>query len=247
MYACMRQGSGTCVCQGTSVCARVCVRDREPLCVCVCVREPLCVRQGSGTCVCVCVCVSGARVLCAASYEGKPESDGHAPALPAVEGEPWALHPCEEDEDLGQAARPLREASQAGGLEVRDTPSRGVEGAEEQSPRTGWLSLSCSPKRGEHPPTCRSLEARGLGEDMGRDRAQAAGSLLRAAPWGEAGTDTTDVNGEPATLNRGSAQTPEVLWQSDGSGGRVPAPWPPRRVAAPHQSPPQWSEQDGVG
>ena len=99
----------------------------------------------------MCVCVR-ARVLCAASYEGRPESDGHAPALSAVEGELRVPHPCEEDEDLGQAARPLREASQAGGLEVRDTPSRGVEGAEEQSPRTGWLSLSCSPKRGEHPP-----------------------------------------------------------------------------------------------
>lgn len=61
---------------------------------------------------------------------------------------------------------------------------------------------------------------------MGRDGAEAAGSLLRAAPWGEAGTDVTDVNGEPATLSRGSAQTAEVLWESESSGGRVPAPWP---------------------
>ena len=81
---------------------------------------------------------------------------------------------------------------------------------------------------------------------MGRDGAQAAGSLLRAARWGEAGTGVTDVKGEPATQSGDSAQTPEVLWERDSSGGRVPSPWPLRRMAAPHRSPPRWSEQDGV-
>lgn len=51
---------------------------------------------------------------------------------------------------------------------MRDTPSQGVEGTEKQSPRTGWLSLSCSPKCGEHSPTCRSLEAGGLGGRHGQ-------------------------------------------------------------------------------
>ena len=54
---CVRQGSGTCVCvcvcvcEETSVCTRVCIRDREPECV----REPLCVHVIGNLCVCVCV------------------------------------------------------------------------------------------------------------------------------------------------------------------------------------------------
>ena len=89
---------------------------------------------------------------------------------------------------------------------MRDTPSQGVEGAEEQSPRTGWLSLSCSPKCGSTPPPPEAWKHEVSRADMGRDGAQAAGSLLRAARWGEAGTDVTGVNGEPATLSWGSAR-----------------------------------------
>ena len=83
---------------------------------------------------------------------------------------------------------------------MRDTPSQGVEGAEEQSPRTGWLSLSCSPKCRSTPPPPEAWKCEVSGADTGRDGAQAAGGLLRAARRGEAGTNVTGVDGEPATL-----------------------------------------------